>query len=315
MNKIAIIVDAACDLPLSFIIANNILIVSFHIRTEQGFVRDDRNEAALPSLYRTHLVSKSEGYAQSMPLKADELESFFLNKVVTQYDEAIFLTIAASRSNLNQHIDKAWFNISTKCFKLRRDLGLRGGFQLRLVDTTQIGPGQAVLAYYANALLKQGLTTADIVQRLLDLRQNIFGYGVPNDLLYLYTRAKAKNEDSITWTKYFVGSMLSLRPIIRFNYGESQVTGRVGSIQKGLKKITTHLEDLLISGLKVPVVCMSYSGALADMSDLTEYAELKSLTDAANVLLMLVPMSLTVAVNFGGNALLIAFAAHHSELS
>lgn len=314
MSRTVIVVDAACDLPAQFILEHDILVLPFNIETEKELISDHRDEMALPSLYTQHLTSKSQGYANSSPLSGDALKDFFIEKVVTNYDKAIFLTIAASRSAVQREINSAWFDISTKCSELRRELGLVGRFYLSVVDTANIGPGQAVLAFMAAKLLQNGATASEIVSQVTSLRGNVFTYGIPNDLLYLYTRAKIKKENSISWGKYMIGNVLNLRPIIQFNDGDSSSSVKVNSTEKGLMKIVNHIEQLLKEGLMVPVVCVSYSGEIAEIEQMTHYTRLRMMLREAGVNLFLVPMSLTVAVNFGAKALAISFAAKKSVL-
>lgn len=314
MSRTVIVVDAACDLPAQFILEHDILVLPFNIETENEVISDYRDEQALPSLYVEHLVSKSKSYANSSPLSGDSLKDFFIEKVVTKYDKAIFLTIAASRSAVQKEVNSAWFDISTKCSELRRELGLAGRFYLSVVDTANIGPGQAVLAFMAAKLLQQGASASEIVSQVTSLRRSVFTYGIPSDLLYLYTRAKVKKENSISWGKYMIGNVLNLRPIIQFNDGNSSSSVKVNSTEKGLKKIVDHVEKLLKDGLLIPVVCVSYSGDIEEIERMAHYTRLRMMLREAGVTLFLVPMSLTVAVNFGAKALAISFAAKNSEL-
>jgi DegV family protein with EDD domain len=313
MNKIAIIVDAGCNLPSEFIDKYDIIVVPFHIATQHGYLIDDQNPQAIDALYERHLRNKSDDYAKSIPLFTDELETFFLEKIVLKYDQAIFLTLASSRSELNKNISDAWFGISTKCFKLRRDNGLRSGFELEIIDTATLGPGQGLLAYTAALLRENNYTLLDLKSKLMNLRRSVFIYGIPDDLLYMYTRAKAKNENSITWGKYTLATMLSLKPIIKFNFGESVAISRAKGLDKGVAKILEHVTEKIEHGLFIKMVVLSFSGDLNKIKSLIEYNRFLDFARQRQVDVMICKMSLTIAINLGENAFMAAFAAESSQ--
>ncbi len=314
MKKIAIVVDAGCNLPSDFISKYDIIVVPFHISTQHGYLIDDQNPQTIDAMYERHLRDKSDDYAKSIPLLSDELESFFLEKVVLQYDQAIFLTLASSRSLMNKNITDAWFGISTKCFKLRRDNGIKAGFELEIVDSASLGPGQGLLAYSAALLRENNYSLLDLKSKLMNLRRSIFIYGIPDDLLYMYTRAKQKNENSITWGKYTLAAMLNLKPIIKFNFGDSVAISRAHGIDKGIAKILEHLTQKVDSGLYIKAVVISYSGELNKIKLLATYDQFLDYAKQRNVDVLLCKMSLTIAINLGENAFMAAFAAESSQL-
>jgi DegV family protein with EDD domain len=313
MKKIAIIVDAGCNLPSEFIDKYDIIVVPFHIATQHGYLIDDQNPQLIDDLYERHLRNKSNDYAKSIPLFTDELEAFFLEKVVLKYDQAIFLTLAASRSELYKNISDAWFGISTKCFKLRRDNGIKAGFELEIIDSASLGAGQGLLAYTAALLRENNYALFELKSKLMHLRRSIFMYGVPDDLLYMYTRAKEKNENSITWGKYTLATMFSLKPIIKFNFGESVAVSRAKGLEKGIEKILDHLTNKLNDGLFVKAVVVSFSGDLNKIKSMLAFNRFCDYAKQKQVDVMLCKISLTVAINLGENAFLAAFAAESSH--
>ncbi len=313
MNKIAIIVDAGCNLPSEFINKHDIIVVPFHIATQHGYLMDDQNPSAIDGLYEKHLRNKSDDYAKSIPLFSDELETFFLEKIVLKYDQAIFLTLASSRSELNKNISDAWFGISTKCFKLRRENGIKAGFELEIIDSATLGPGQGLLAYTAALLRENSYSLLDLKSKLMNLRRSIFIYGVPDDLLYMYTRAKQKNENSITWGKYTLATMLSLKPTIKFNFGESLAVSRAKGLQNGITKILGHLTEKINDGLLVKAVIVSFSGDLNKVKSLIEFNQFCDHAKQRQVDVILCKMSLTIAINLGENAFMASFAANSSQ--
>jgi fatty acid-binding protein DegV len=124
---------------------------------------------------------------------------------------------------------------------LRRDNGIKAGFELEIIDSATLELGQGLLAYTAALLRESNYSLLDLKSKLMNLRCSVFIYDIPDDLLYMYTRAKEKNENSITWGKYTLATMLSLKPIIKFNFGESVAISRAKGLDKGIAKILEHL--------------------------------------------------------------------------
>jgi DegV family protein with EDD domain len=313
MLRTAIIVDAACDLPPDFIEQHGIFVVPFHILTQTNLVVDARNPELTDTYYQTHLSGQSADYARTEPLMSDELEQFFLRNIVLKFDQAIFMTLAASRSELNKNISNAWFAISSKCFKLRREQGLKGSFSLEVIDSNTLGPGQGLLAYAAVSAARAGHQVLDIKNYLTKIRNNIFVYGVPADLLYMYTRAKEKNERSITWGKYTLATMLGVTPIIKFHYGESAAVGRTRGLKEGLIKILDYAQTDIFEKIQIGLINISYSGDLNEILTIPEYRAFCLAAQHQNIEVMLSKMSLTVAINLGKQALMVSFCAPSSH--
>jgi fatty acid-binding protein DegV len=67
------------------------------------------------------------------------------------------------------------------------------------------------------------------------------------------------------------------------------------------------------AGLLVPVVCLSYGGALDEMRRLPGYERLRAACEERNVALMEAPMSITGMVNVGEGAVTLGFAAEEHD--
>jgi DegV family protein with EDD domain len=315
MKKIAVLVDAACNLPPELMAMHDIIVVPFHIATKHGHVIDNHSAADIDAWYEKHLRNKSDDYARSVPLHTEELEAFFLEKIVLQYDKAVFLTITAARSKMLKNISDAWFGISSKSFKLRREHNIKAGFELEIVDSGSLGPGQGLLAFTAALLAATGIGLFELKSKLITLRRNIFIYGTPNDILYMYTRAKEKNENSITWGKYALATMLSIKPIIKFNFGESQAISKAKGLDASIEKILEHIKTKITEGLLLKAVVISFSGDLNDIKSMLAYNRFRDYAKQQQIEIVLCKMSLTVAINLGENAFMAAYCADTSEFS
>jgi DegV family protein with EDD domain len=315
MTSIAIIVDAACDLPASFIQQHNVFVMPFNVVTDSACVKDDGLPQTKLRLYKSHIINKTLDFARTDILLPNEIESFFFEHIVFNYDSAVFITVSASRSEMFSTMQSTWKHMSIKCFQLRREKGLQANFNLEIIDSGTMGPGQGLLAYAAVAAVKTGGSITDVVHFVQKIRGTIYIYGVASDLLYAYTRAKAKNENSITWGKYALASTLNLKPILRFHDGDSTTVGRGRGFDGAFKQITSHLRKKLAQGLRVNRINVSYSGDLVDIEQSSDYIDLITSAKKCGVAILLSNMSVTLAVHIGEKAIMVAFCAESSDFS
>jgi DegV family protein with EDD domain len=315
MTSIAIIVDAACDLPASFIQQNNVFILPFNIFTKSACLKDDALPETKLRLYKSLIHNKTIDFAKTDVLPSHEIEQFFFENIVFNFDSALFITVAASRSEMFQTMQSAWNTMSVKCFQERRIRDLSGNFNLHIVDSGTMGPGQGLLTYAAVAALNKTSDVNEVLRFLKAISSTIFTYGVASDLLYVYTRAKAKNEHSITWGKYALATSLGLKPVLRFHLGNSTTCGRGRGFDGALLKVIEHLKLKLEQGLRINLVNVSYSGKLEDIESSSIYLALVGYAKNCGVEVMLSLMSVTLAVNIGENAIMVAFATESSDFN
>jgi DegV family protein with EDD domain len=316
MSSTAIIVDAACDLPASYIAQNNIFVLPFNVITKAGAVIDDGTVHCKLALYASHIKGKSQDFAQTAVLPSHEIESFFFKHIALKFDSAIFISVASSRSEMHKTVRDAWNDMTVNAYSLRRNNGLDGAFDLRIIDSNTLGPGQGLLTYAAVAAIKASKNINKIVEFIEKTRSTIFTYGVPDDLLYAYTRAKSKNENSVTWGKYVLGNALNLKPIVRFYDGDSASVSRGRGVSGAFEKITAHIENKLRNNkIRIDMINVSYSGDLQEFETSSKYLQLKAVAQQCGVNVFLSHMSVTLAVHFGEKAVMIALGALTSDLN
>jgi fatty acid-binding protein DegV len=304
MQETAILADAACDMPRSVMAALKVQTIPFRIRAGDRFVADTRDEEALPSLYQQYLIGKQDHYAESIPLVERELEDHMLRNVVAGCDRAILLTIASTRSKLYMHATGAVIGTAARSVRLRKEAGRSGLFDLTVVDTGAIGPGQALIVREAARMVADGAGSKAVVEAVENrLRDACHTFLVPDELLYMYTRAKLKGEDSITWGRYMLGSAFNIRPIIRMHKGRTDAVAKVRGSDEGIRRVLAHAEECIrIGSLLTPVASVCYAGPLRTVRDMPAYQSLERAAREHEVELMLAPMSLTVALNVGARA-------------
>lgn len=311
MQETAILADAACDLPRDVMAALKVHTIPFRIRAGEHFVADTRDEDALPRHYQQYLVGRQDHYAESVPMVERELEEHLLRNVVAQCDRAILFTIASTRSKLYAHASGAVIGTVARSVRLRREAGRSGLFDLTVVDTGAIGPGQALIVREAARMALDGASPQAVREAVeTHLRDAAHMFLVPDELLYLYTRARQKGEGSITWGRYVMGSAFNLRPVVHMHRGQTEAIARARGSEEGRRRVLQHAEQCLRAGdLLVPAISACYAGPLDEVRAMPAYQSLANTARSHGVELMLAPMSLTVALNVGARAFGLSYLA------
>ncbi|WP_208539415.1 DegV family protein, partial [Pseudomonas aeruginosa] len=108
--RIGLVVDATCDLPPEFLAAHGIRVMPIGIRLGEQRLIDRRDPDTTLSFYRDHLpkVGSKDG---SQPLSAAELQQWFLDELVTDFDYVVCLTVDSLRSPIFEHATQASFGL------------------------------------------------------------------------------------------------------------------------------------------------------------------------------------------------------------
>jgi DegV family protein with EDD domain len=309
MSSTAIIVDAACDLPESLLKHEHLYILPFNILSGTSVVLDDGDFNCKLSLYDTHLRGKRPEYASTKVLSEHNITTFLNSHVLFKYDSAVFITVSSSRSEMFKTMQALWHKTALACTEERRKKGLNPYFQFEIIDSKTIGPGIGLLAYAALAAVKQQKSAAEITHFVDKTARTVYAYGIASDLLYVYTRAKLKNENSINWGSYTLGNLLNIKPILGFRLGESANVGRARGFDKAWKKVVWHLRTRMATGLRIHVVNISYSGDIAQFENNIDLLRLKASAAKRGVTVLLSQMSLTLALHIGQDAVMVAYSS------
>ncbi|KRE85677.1 fatty acid-binding protein DegV [Rhodanobacter sp. Soil772] len=301
-------IDAACDLSQAFLQKHDIAVMPITVRVDGEVFMDDRKPAEIQRFIDRRLGSRSHS-AETEPCPVEEVQKLFLGKLVLEQDCVFCLTITATRSPINEHVNKASFGILKSYRQVREQAGVPGPFMMRVIDTRNIFAGAAPLVYEAARLIAADEPPPAIRERLTHLANHTYGYMLPRDLYYLRARAKKKNDRSVSLVSAMLGSALDIKPILRCFRGETGPVGKVRGFEQGAEALFGYAAQRVRAGLLVPLVCASYGGDLAVLSHLPGYAELRQACEECGVELMEAPMSITGMVNVGEGAVTIGFAA------
>ncbi|KZC17392.1 fatty acid-binding protein DegV [Rhodanobacter sp. FW510-R12] len=305
-------IDAACDLSQAFLQQHNVAVMPITVRVDSEVFMDDRKPAEIQRFIDRRLGSRSHS-AETEPCPVDEVQKLFLEKLVLEQDCVFCLTITATRSPINEHVNKASFGILKNYRQVRERAGVPGPFMMRVIDTRNIFAGAAPAVYEAARLIAADETPGLIRERLTHLANHTYGYMLPRDLYYLRARAKKKNDRSVGLVSAMLGSALDIKPILRCFRGETGPVGKVRGFEQGAEALFGYAAQRVRAGLLVPMVCVSYGGDLEVLPHLPGYTELRAVCEEHGVELMEAPMSITGMVNVGEGAVTVGFAAEEHE--
>jgi fatty acid-binding protein DegV len=228
---------------------------------------------------------------------------------VLDYDCVFCLTITATRSPINEHVNRASFAILKNYRQVREQAGVPGPFMMRVVDTRNVFAGTAPAIYEAARLIAADEPPAVIRERLTHIANNSYGYMLPRDLIHLRNRIKKRGDRSVSLFSAMVGTALDIKPLLRCYRGETAPVGKVRVFDHGAEMLFGYATRRVRAGLLVPLVCVSYGGDLAVLLHLPGYVELRAACEECGVELMEAPMSITGMVNVGEGAVTLGFAA------
>jgi DegV family protein with EDD domain len=310
--RMGLATDAACDLSPAFLAQHNVTVMPIAVRVDDETFLDDRQPAELQRFIDRRLGSRSHS-AQTEPCSVDQVQALFLDRLVLEQDCVFCVTITATRSPINEHVNRASFGILKGYREVRERAGVAGPFMMRVVDTRNIFAGAAPAIHEAARMIAAGETPAAIRERLLHVAHHSYGYMLPRDLYYLRARAKKKNDHSVSLFSAMLGSALDIKPLLRCHRGETGPVGKVRGFEHGAEALFGYAARRVRAGLLVPMICVSYGGDLAVLSSLPGYAELRAACAACGVELMEAPMSITGMVNVGEGAVTLGLAAEDHE--
>lgn len=310
--RMGLAIDASCDLSQAFLQRHNVAIMPITVKLDRETFLDDRRPEELQRFIDRRLGSRSHS-AETEPCPVEEVQKLFLDKLVLDYDCVFCLTITATRSPINEHVNRASFAILKNYRQVREHAGVPGPFMMRVVDTRNVFAGTAPAIYEAARLIAADEAPALIRERLTHIANNSYGYMLPRDLIHLRNRIKKRGDRSVSLFSAMVGTALDIKPLLRCFRGETAPVGKVRGFDHGAEMLFGYAARRVRAGLLVPLVCVSYGGDLAVLPQLPGYVELRAACEECGVELMEAPMSITGMVNVGEGAVTLGFAAEEHE--
>ena len=306
--RIGLTVDSACDLPREFLDEHNVVVLPISVRIDQTTFSDERDPVATLRFYRESLGERGHA-AETLPYTVEQIRELFLSRLVCEFDFVFCLTITSTRSPIHENCVMASREILRYYHPIRKEAGLKGIFQMRVIDSQTLFAGQTITVLEAVRMIEAGETHTAIYERLGHLAKNTYAYMLPRDLYYLRARAAKKGDKSVSWFKAAMGTALDIKPILQAYRGQTGAVGKARGFDAGAKAMFGYAADRVSKGLLSPHVNLSYGGEMNKLQALPGYDDLARTCEQHGVQLGATGMSITGMVNVGEGALTLGFAA------
>ena len=222
MQKIALIVDSACDLSLEVIKEKNIRLLPLRISYSHGEYKD-KIDISADEIYDN---LEKEVPKTSLP-SAKDTNDILDNLEAEGYTHVIAITISSGLSGT--------FN------SVRLALEDHPKLISHVFDTKILAMPEGIVALEVSNLISKGLSFDEIVSSIPNIRKNIKGFFTINTLEYL------KRGGRIGRISGTIGEMLNLKPVVTVDedgvyYTVCKARGRKQSISKLISILKEELE-------------------------------------------------------------------------
>lgn len=307
-SRTCIAVDSTCDLPAKFIQQHNIEVLPIYINHAKGQVMDYRDPQTMLNFYKNH-SRDVYGLAQSDPLSVSDMTTILKDRLLPKYDLVQVVTINSKKSDVFKRVSEAALVNEPKFREMERSEG-RAPFRIRLYDSMSMFTGHALLVYeLVKRIHVDQLPLNKSIREIDNMRDQVYGYLIPNDLSYMRERRHLrKGDNNISWINFKLASALNLRPIVQLHRGATDKIDTGKGFLGALEKLFVHVKKQIQQGLTSEVIAMSYGGLLEDIKDEPVLVEFREFCKQYNVKTMLSMMSMTGAINVGPKSFALSFA-------
>lgn len=303
-----LVVDAACDLPKSFLAERGIWVLPTSIRVDKTIYTDDKDPEKLLSFYSNGLLGRDHD-AESLAYTSEQITQLFLAKIVNRFDFALVQTVSRKRSLIYDNALQASFSILREYREARENVGRKGAFAMRIFNTGTLFCGQGALAAYTSDLIAHGKSKNEILKLSTDMRDHIQAFIVPPSVHYVRERARKKGEDSISAFSAFIAKSFDIVPIIQGRNDNTEPAAKIRGFDNAVKILFKHAIKHMNAGLLSPYVVISVAGDLKTLEQLNAYKELVQVAQQKNIRVLTCIMGLTSGLNVGPGSIGLGFLA------
>lgn len=309
--RIGIVTDSTCDLSPEYLISNNIIILPITIKYGNEVFIDTRDEKSTRN-FTDEMFQKSLD-CESAPFSQEEIKNLFLKKLVLDYDYVICVTVSSSRSLIYENAKLASLSILNEYREIREKAGIKGAFNIRVIDSQQLFTGQAAVVAEAINILNKGGNALQTVEGIIKTANYTQAFLVPSNLNRLRFQARKKGDNSVSLMGYMIGSALDIKPIIRSFRGKTEPVVKVKGFESGVEKVFNLAQRQIVKGLMSKHVCISYGGNIQDIKRMPGFENLYTKAREYGIRILISEMSATAIVNIGPGSLGLAFVSQYDE--
>jgi DegV family protein with EDD domain len=250
MNTV-LLIDSCTDLPLKYVEANELPVVSLTCNFKGQEYKDDFGKTLS---YKEFYASVRAGEMPSTSQVNVYAYAEIFRKYAKEGKSVIYLGFSSALSGSTN---------SAKLAKNMIDEEIQDS-DITVIDSKSASLGEGLLAYYANEMLKEGASKEDVVTWLETNKLRMNHWFTVDDLGHL------KRGGRVSGTAAFVGTLLDIKPILNVDD-----EGRLIPISKikGRKKSIKALFEMLQENIEAPegqVIAISHGDCIEDAEYLKE---------------------------------------------
>ena len=215
---VKIMIDSACDIGMQEAENLGITMIPMNIMIGEEEYYDGVNLS--PTEFYEKLIENTVLPKTSL-VNAFRWEKS-IQKVLGEEDELILITISSKLSGT---------------YKSACDAAEKFGGRVHVIDSYNAAVGERLLCLYALELVKQGLSTKEIVSLLDEKKKKIKVIALVGTLEYL------KKGGRISSAVAFAGELLSVKPVIGVVDGEVKVLGKALGSKKGNNLLNKLIQE------------------------------------------------------------------------
>lgn len=307
-----LVIDAACDLPQTFIEERDIQVLPISIRIDEEIHTDDKDAQALMDFYARGLLGRDHN-AESLPYSAEQIEHLFLDRIVARYDFALVETVSRNRSPIFDNATQASYSILKSYKAVREKAGREGNFGMRVMNSGTLFTGQGVLAAFTSDMIRLGMPKNEILKLADSMRKKIYAYLVPPDVYYIRERARKKGDESIGMLSALVAKSFDIVPILCGRGDATFPVAKGRGFQPSVDRLFQYATKRIEAGLLTPYIVISIAGDHNELLAYESFQRLERVAREQGVQVLSCVMGITGGLNVGPGCIGLAFAAEEHE--
>jgi DegV family protein with EDD domain len=252
MEKIGLVTDSTCDLPLSYYEENDVLMVPLIVRFGEEIFKDWVD--IKPDEFYRRLTEASELPKTSQPTVADFINAYDALKN-QGFTHIISLHLSSKLSGTVGSAEAARGEVD---------------IPIEVVDTKMISGGIALILQSLIEMRKNGSSFQEMVKRAYELSEKISTLGYLSTLKYLELGGRIGKAQAL------VGTLLDIKPLLTLEDGVVAPYKRVRGAKKVIPEIIRSFQSKVKDAKKVKI-------ALSSAGDIEEAKKLRNELEKLNL--------------------------------
>lgn len=233
MEKIKLVTDTACDIPLDVAENADIDMISFLITANQTTFKERRDKTD-EEFY--DILLKSNPIPTTAGINPYEFQQAYLKHAKAGYTDIIYVSINGEGSSTNQSAKTA-IDSFYEDYPVYKDT-----VRITVLDSTCYSLGYGYPMLQAADMIKNGASA----ERIIEYLQDYFAH--QRTYFCTYTLDFARKSGRISCAAALVGGILGIKPVMRIEHSKIAVAGKARSGKAALLDMAAHVEKEIKPG-------------------------------------------------------------------